>query len=508
MKLRRAMLVVPFAIGLTAGALPEAPAQAATANVIVQGGTTIRDSGLLANVITPGFQSMFPQYRLLFIAVGTSQALTNAEAGQGDAVFTHDPEAEAQFVSAGYSYERYGRAIMVSDFITVGTTGDAAGVAIKARHDAVGAFEAIAAAGAAGNADFVSRGDASGTNLKELDIWALVHLDDGLSLNNNGEPGPAGSTLTATWYHKAGLGQASTLQVANQCPFSSHHCYAIADRGTFNYLVGKGTLTNLSLVSDRNVAPAPGGTSLLVNPYHAYAVDPAKNPQVNLPGALAFLDYLVSPQFQAAVAAYPSTTNPAFTPDARPTISITRGLPPSATGGVTLTVTGGVHPNFPLSPQLVGAPVDLVGAKSRFPVATTRLDGRGNYTFRFLPTRTDSYQVVFPAYRDRQSTSLGAGPLSVTGKVTLHITGASGATLNLSGLALPARGRRAARVLIEIGRPSGTLRAAKVLTLRSGTTAWSTSITLPGSGAWLLRAEYKDPGVVRPGTSAKMPVSV
>src|SRR5262245_34451135 len=188
MKLRRLFTVSASLFALLVVA-PAAPAHAVVTNVRVQGGTTIRDSGLLDNVITPGFEAAYPQYNLQFFAVGTSAALTNAEAGNGDAVFTHNPPAEQLFVNGGYSYEQYGRAIMVSDFITVGTNGDAAGVNAAAPHDAVGAFEAIAAAAQGGNADFVSRGDGSGTQLKELQIWAFVHTAAGLSLNMNGEPG-------------------------------------------------------------------------------------------------------------------------------------------------------------------------------------------------------------------------------------------------------------------------------------------------------------------------------
>jgi len=407
---------VAAVVGLTVAIMPfQAPAHATTTQVIVQGGTTIRDSGLLANVITPGFQAAYPQYTLTFVAVGTGQALINAEAGQGDAVFTHNPAAEADFVAGGFSNEPYGRAVMVSDFITVGTNGDAAGVNAAAPHQAVKAFKTIAAAGASGIADFVSRGDASGTNLKELQIWALT----GIPLNVNGEPGTPGTTDTASWYHKAGVGQAAMLSITNQCNFSSHHCYTLVDRGTFNYLAGQSpsTVANLSLVSDRNDAPALGGPSLLVNPYHAYAVKPGTTPAtVNIDGAMAFLDYLTSPAFQTAVANYPSASAPAFTPDARPKITITKKLPARAPLGTTISMAGTVRPNFPLSPQLTGAPVQLVrsGAPNN-PVATDRLSSKGRYQFTFKARQSDDYTVVFPQYQDRRSTSLLAGHLRVTG---------------------------------------------------------------------------------------------
>src|SRR5262245_27310662 len=81
-------------------------------DVVVQAGTTIRDSGLWANVILPGFTAAFPQYTLKGVFVGTTQALINAENGQGDAVWTHNPPAEQDFIDKGYSYEPYGRYTM------------------------------------------------------------------------------------------------------------------------------------------------------------------------------------------------------------------------------------------------------------------------------------------------------------------------------------------------------------------------------------------------------------
>src|SRR5690349_3258411 len=92
------------------------PPLAHASDVIVQGTTDVRDAGLLDDVIIPGFQKAYPQYTLKYVAVGTGQALTNAEAGQGDAVLTHAPTQEQDFVSAGYSAEPSGRAIFYSDY--------------------------------------------------------------------------------------------------------------------------------------------------------------------------------------------------------------------------------------------------------------------------------------------------------------------------------------------------------------------------------------------------------
>lgn len=155
-------------------------APAATAqeprDLIVQSTTSVRDSGLLERVIVPGFQRAYPEWRLKVVAVGTGQAITNARAGQGDVLITHSPALEARFVADGFSLEPAGRTIMWNDYVVVGPPGDPAGVAAAARNDAAAAFEAIAAAGAAGRAAFVARGDNSGTNTKEKDIWKLTSV--------------------------------------------------------------------------------------------------------------------------------------------------------------------------------------------------------------------------------------------------------------------------------------------------------------------------------------------
>ena len=123
------------------GALPAGAVVQTT--VIIQGGTTPVDSGLYQNVIYPLFSAAYPQYKLEYVSVGTAQAIANAEAGQGDVVFTHSPTAENTFVTSGYSYEAGGRLIMASDFVTVGPTADPAGVLTAGNHNAIGAFEAI-----------------------------------------------------------------------------------------------------------------------------------------------------------------------------------------------------------------------------------------------------------------------------------------------------------------------------------------------------------------------------
>ena len=401
-------LVVPTLLlaGVCGAATP-----AVGSDVIVQGTTDVRDAGLLDDVIVPGFKAAHPKYTLKYIAVGTGQALTNARAGQGDAVLTHAPTQEADFVKAGLSYESFGRAVFYSDYVILGPASDPAGVRTKAPHDAAKAFELIAAAGHQGRADFVSRGDNSGTNAEEKIIWGLSSL----AKNAKSEPG-SGASANPSWYHKAGLGQAATVQLTSQCPFSSRACYEITDRGTYNRLLSLKTVTNLVIVADRNRASARGSRHLLVNAFHAYAVNPAKVSKVNLQGALAFLDYLQSAGVQTRLASYPNRGQPVFFADARPNITILRKLPRRAASGELITIIGTVEPQLPGGRALTGAKLVLlsVTGKSGILVATARADASGRFTFRFRARRGGLYRIAFRPFRDLTSTARNSGRLSIT----------------------------------------------------------------------------------------------
>src|SRR3954454_7209082 len=281
----------------------------------VQSTATVRDSGVLDQLITPQFEKRFPQYDLKFVAVGTGQAITNARAGQGDVLIGHSPALEEHFARDGFSFEPVGRTVMWNDFVIVGPASDPAGILRAARNDAVGAFEAIAAAGAAGRANFVSRGDNSGTNTKEKDIWGLSRV--ARTATNEPAGGPA-------WYHKAGLGMADTLRLTQQCPFAGGGCYTITDRGTLQQLVNNRAITALQAVMDEQAASARGGQNLMLNVYNVYAINPQKFPSVNVQGALAFLDFMTSKAFQDALRRFPSARRPGFFPAAFPQVKLAR----------------------------------------------------------------------------------------------------------------------------------------------------------------------------------------
>ena len=183
--------------------------------IVVQGTTDTRDAGLVDDVIVPGFKAAYPQYTLQYIAVGTGQALTNAKAGQGDAVMTHSAPLEADFVAQGYSYEPVGRAVMYSDYRDRGPQRGSGGRRGRRRHDAVHAFELIAAAATAGNAVFVSRGDNSGTNVQEQVMWGLT---SGVPLTRRAPRAAAAWSPTATATAPARTCPAGTRRRASARP--------------------------------------------------------------------------------------------------------------------------------------------------------------------------------------------------------------------------------------------------------------------------------------------------
>jgi tungstate transport system substrate-binding protein len=511
-----------LALGLIA-----VPIASAASPVLVQGTTDIRDAGLLEEVIEPGFHAAYPQYELKYIPVGTGQALTNAKAGQGDAVVTHAPSLEKTFVEEGYSLEPRGRAIFYSDYVVVGATTDPAGVAATAPHHAAAAFEAIARAGAEGKANFVSRGDNSGTNTEEKTIWKLT----GVELNSLGEPGTKGTKTDASWYHKGGGGQAETVQLANQCPFAGGGCYDITDRGTFNRLSALGAVPGLKIVSEKNEATAPGGMNLLTNPFDVYIVNPAKvtNVTINVEGAEALVEYLTSEGFQKKLASFPNSTSPAFFADAH---SIVSPKPPffnrTARANALLTVTGTLASALPGAPILAQQPVRLQRLVSldtkEGPVYRTIARGvttaTGAYKLQTHVARGGALRIetpkAYPSFAVEPLLAVGAlsetdltiGKLAVRAKVTVKGPRVTGRVVTLSGTASPSRERGPGGQIVILGRKQGQHALHAVHTLSPGKgSAYKVNVKL-APGKWNLRVRYLDPGAVLPATSRAVSVSL
>ena len=474
-------------------------------DLIVQSTTSVRDSGLLEQVIVPDFQREYPQWQLKVIAVGTGQAITNARAGQGDVLITHAPALESQFVADGFSLEPAGRTIMWNDFVIVGPPGDPAGVAAAARHDAAAAFEAIAATGAAGRATFVSRGDNSGTNTKEKDVWKLTSV----ARNAANEPTSDGKA-NPSWYTKAGLGMADTLRLTQQCP-SGGGCYTITDRGTLQQLIANGAITALPIAMDAQDAAARGGSALMVNQYRGYAINPAKVPAAKTEGALAFLDFLTARSFQDRLKSFPTTAQPGFFAAAFPVVTLTRRAPRAISARRALVVGGSIASAVPGASPLDGARVRL----SRFtsPLTARTLgsgltDAEGAFRIRWKPNRSGRLFLTTGRFRDLSPLRRALGRVRVRAAVRLRMPRVRGDAVMLSGRAWPVTGRRRAR-LIVLARPAagGRFQEVRRLRLRRGDNRFRLGATL-APGRWDVRVRYVDRGIVEAGRSARRSFAV
>jgi tungstate transport system substrate-binding protein len=210
------------------------------------------------------------------IAVGTGKAIKLGENGDVDVVLVHDRTAEDRFVAQGFGVNR--RDVMHNDFVVIGPAEDPANVAASA--SAADAFARIAAA----KSPFVSRGDMSGTNAKELQLWAAASVK------------PAGS-----WYKEAGQGMGEVLTMS-----ANLKAYTLADRGT--WIAMKDKLPGLRILSE--------GDSSLFNPYGVIAVNPQKHPEANYLAAMQYIAWVTSVQGQRIIREYRMGGQQLFTPDA------------------------------------------------------------------------------------------------------------------------------------------------------------------------------------------------
>ncbi len=237
--------------------------------------TSTQDSGLL-DVLLPAFTER-TGYSVQLVAVGSGQALKIGEQGNADVILLHSPAAEKEFVARGFGIDR--RLVMHNDFVIVGPPSDPARIR---GEKPVEAFKKIFAA----RVTFVSRGDDSGTHVKELALWKNAGLD------------PSGED----WYLETGQGQGATLSIA-----SEKAGYALTDRGTF-----------LAYRSNVDLEILVEGDPFLLNVYHVITVNPDKWPGINLAGAKAFADFLTSAEGQKIIGEFgvKEYGQPLFFPDA------------------------------------------------------------------------------------------------------------------------------------------------------------------------------------------------
>jgi hypothetical protein len=177
----------------------------------------------------------------------------------------------------------------------------------------------------------------------------------------------------------------------------------LTDRGTFQYLQSIHAIHGLRIATQHNAAAARGGSTLLVNSFHVYAVNPARfaddsDVHVNVAGATAFIQWLTSPEAQAAVGAYmPGHRGPPFIPDAAPSISV--AAPKPLAGSNRLAVTGSIRNVAPGTPPLSGVRMTLTAAQPGAipqPVVAATTDSHGRFTLRFRPSRGARFTVQSP----------------------------------------------------------------------------------------------------------------
>ena len=262
---------------LSVALLTALPALAQERFIVVASTTSTEQSGLFGFLL-PIFQKK-TGIQVRGVALGTGQALDLARRGDADVVFVHARPAEEKFLAEGHGAKRFD--VMYNDFVLIGPKSDPA--RISCGRDIVGALKKIKAAGA----PFVSRGDRSGTHIAELDLWKLAGIDIAT------EKGP--------WYRDTGQGMGPALNTA-----SAMNAYILSDRGTWLSFKNRGELF-IAVEGDRR----------LFNQYGIMLVNPLKHPNVRKASGQAFVDWVISPEGQKAIADYRIDGEQLFFPNAK-----------------------------------------------------------------------------------------------------------------------------------------------------------------------------------------------
>ena len=240
------------------------PAQAQRKFITVASTTSTEQSGLFKHLLPLFEKKTGIQVRV--VALGTGQSLDMGKRGDADVVFVHAKPLEEKFIAEGYGVKRF--EVMYNDFVLVGPKSDPAKVG--GTRDIVAALQKIKAA----QAPFTSRGDKSGTHFAELELWKLAGVDIAK------DKGP--------WYRDTGSGMGPTLNTA-----AGMNAYALTDRGTWLSFKNRGELV-ISVEGDQR----------LFNQYGVMLVNPAKHPHVKKEMGQAFIDWVISPEGQKAIAEY------------------------------------------------------------------------------------------------------------------------------------------------------------------------------------------------------------
>ncbi len=269
------LCILPAACTAVAAPVGEA---SEPARLILATTTSTQDSGLLEYLL-PDFEKAY-NAKIEVIAVGSGQALQTGKDGNADVLLVHSPAAEKTFMEEGHGVRR--EDVMYNDFVIAGPESDPA--KINGLTSAVEAFKAIASA----QALFVSRGDDSGTHVKEKSIWKAAGIE------------PSGG-----WYFQAGDSMGAVLAMSDE-----KSAYTLSDRATYLALAKKGLALKVMVEGD----------PVLFNPYGVIAVNPAKSAKINNGLANRFIDWIISVPVQEKIAHFGNEKfgQSLFVPDSGP----------------------------------------------------------------------------------------------------------------------------------------------------------------------------------------------
>ena len=276
-KLFQALALVSIACVATVSVAQTAPVPGP---MVLASTTSTEQSGL--------FTYLLPEFKkatgsdIKVVAVGTGQAIDMGRRGDADVLFVHDQVAEEKVVAEGFAIKRF--PVMYNDFVLIGPAADPAKVKGK---DIVEALKKVSA----NNANFVSRGDKSGTHAAELRYWKSAGIDT---------PADKPAVLNFINYKACGCGMGPALNIA-----ASSGSYVLADRGTW-----------LNFKNRADLAVLVEGDNKLFNQYGVMVVNPAKHPQTKVAEAQKFVDWVTSPAGQTVIAGYKINGEQLFFPNA------------------------------------------------------------------------------------------------------------------------------------------------------------------------------------------------
>ena len=276
--LKALAVAVAFAVVACLAAQHPATGQSPDKFIIVQSTTSTENSGLFKHILPMFTKKTGIEVRV--VAVGTGQAIKNAQNGDGDVLFVHDKPSEEKFIAKGGGVKRFD--VMYNDYVVIGSAKDPADIA--GAKDVVAAFRKIAEA----KAPFVSRGDDSGTHKSELRLWANAGVD--------------AKAASGTWYREAGSGMGATINTG-----VGMGAYVFTDRATWSSFKNRG---------DHRIAVE--GDAKLFNQYGIMLVNPEKHAKVKKAEGQAFIDWVLSAEGQNAIRSFQIGGEQQFFPNARP----------------------------------------------------------------------------------------------------------------------------------------------------------------------------------------------